>query len=231
MRPATTRDRQLRMPVTLRRPTHARRKPRELSPGGPGRHSDQMPPPPQDPAGRPTLVVVSGPAGSGKTTLAHRLAAAVPCPALCRDEIKEGMVASLPGFVPAPSDALTLRTYDLFFATIRLFLQHGVTHVAEAAFQHPAWVRGLEPLLPLADLRIIRCHVDPDVARQRALRRAREQPGRAAHDDATHFAVTQPFVPLSLAVPTFDLDTSEGFVTDLGPLLALVRSGGPAAQG
>ena len=40
----------------------------------------------------PTLVVVSGPPGSGKTTLAHKIAAAVGCPAICRDEIKEGMV-------------------------------------------------------------------------------------------------------------------------------------------
>jgi hypothetical protein len=33
--------------------------------------------------GTPTLIVVSGPAGSGNTTLAHELAVAVGCPALC----------------------------------------------------------------------------------------------------------------------------------------------------
>ena len=42
--------------------------------------------------GTPTLVVVSGPPRTGKTTLAHMIARAVPCPAVCRDEIKEGMV-------------------------------------------------------------------------------------------------------------------------------------------
>ena len=71
------------------------------------------------PAAHPTLMIVSGPAGSGKTTLAHRLAAMIGCPALCRDELKEGMAAANPGFVPGPSDPLTMQTYELFFAAIR----------------------------------------------------------------------------------------------------------------
>jgi len=50
----------------------------------------------------PTLVVVSGPPGTGKTTLAHKIAKAVGCPAVCRDEIKEGMMHAAPGFVTGP---------------------------------------------------------------------------------------------------------------------------------
>ena len=48
----------------------------------------------------PTLVVVSGPAGTGKTTLARTLAAAIGCPVVSRDEIKEGMVHASPGSCP-----------------------------------------------------------------------------------------------------------------------------------
>ena len=40
--------------------------------------------------------------GSGKTTLAHRLAGSVGCPAICRDEIKERMVHTTSGFVARP---------------------------------------------------------------------------------------------------------------------------------
>ena len=59
------------------------------------------------------MIVVSGPGGSGKMMLAHRLTAILGCPALCRDEIQEGMVASNPGFVPAITDPLTVRAYHL----------------------------------------------------------------------------------------------------------------------
>lgn len=168
----------------------------------------------------PTLVIVSGPAGSGKTTLAHRLAATIGCPALCRDEIKEGMVAATPAFVPGPSDPLTMRTYGLFFAAIRLFLEHGVTHVAEAAFQHANWARGLEPLRPFAMLRIVRCQVAPAIARVRAEQRGREQSTRMAHDDTGHFSAEPSFEPIRLDAPTLDVDTTNGYSPDLHAIAA-----------
>jgi predicted kinase len=173
----------------------------------------------------PILVIVSGPAGSGKTTLAHRLAGTIGCPALCRDEIKEGMVAATPGFVPGPSDPLTMRTYGVFFAAIRLFLEHGVTHIAEAAFQHANWARGLEPLRRLAELRILRCQVGAAIARARAEQRRREQHNRAAHDDVGHFSVDRSFEQIQLDAPTLDVDTADGYSPDLDAIAAFaIRS-------
>ena len=172
----------------------------------------------------PNLVIVSGPGGSGKTTLAHRLAGTIGCPALCRDEIKEGMVAATPDFIPGPSDALTVRTYGVFFAAIRLFLEHGVTHIAEAAFQHDNWVRGLEPLQPLAQLRIVRCHVEPAIARARANRRRVAQHSRAAHDDIGHFSVDRSFELIRIDAPALDVDTTSGYHPDLDAIADFVRT-------
>ena len=105
----------------------------------------------------PALIVVSGPMGSGKTTLAHLVAQAIGCPAICRDEIKEGMVAATSGFVPRTGDELTLRTLPVFFGVLELLLAGGVTTVAEAAFQDHVWRPRLEPLRGRAQIRIVHC--------------------------------------------------------------------------
>jgi predicted kinase len=131
----------------------------------------------------PTLVVVSGPAGAGKTTLAHRVARAVGCPAICRDEIKEGMAHASPGFVPAPGDELSVGTLPVFFAVLELLLRAGVTTVAEAAFQDHVWRPRLEPLSGLARLRIVHCMAGDEVAFGRVLRRRRDIQGRRVHAD------------------------------------------------
>lgn len=170
--------------------------------------------------GRPALILVTGPAGSGKTTLAYAVGAALGAPVVSRDAIKEGMVAAEPGFVPAPTDPLTLRTYGVFFANLDLLLRAEVTTVAEAAFQHRLWTDGLGLLDPLADLRLIRCQIGEDEARDRMRRRASTQSTRSAHADAEHLAAASPFTPLTLAVPTLDVDTSEGYRPELTTVVA-----------
>src|SRR2546430_2419569 len=131
-------------------------------------------------SGRPTLVVVSGPAGTGKTTLAHALARTLGCPAICRDEIKEGMMHATPGFVGGPGDELTRRTLPTFFGVLEVLLTAGVSTVAEAAFQDRLWRPGLVRLRGFAKLRIVQCVVDPRLGWARIrdrTRRAHADPG------------------------------------------------------
>jgi predicted kinase len=180
--------------------------------------------------GTPTLILVTGPAGSGKTTLAHALATAVGCPALCRDEIKEGMVASNPGFVPATSDPLTMRTYQVFVEVIALLLRAEVTLVAEAAFQHPLWVRSLEPVQDLAELRVVRCRVSDEVARRRQLDRMTSQATRAAHADAEHLTTALTFDAIHIDAPTLDVDTADGWRPELAQIAAFCLQQNPSVD-
>lgn len=174
---------------------------------------------------RPTLVVVSGPPGSGKTTLAHGIAAAIGCPAVCRDEIKEGMVHAYAGEHRAePGEELTVRTFEVFFAALRLLVESGVTVVAEAAFQDPAWRRGLEPIIGSADVRIVHCAVDPRTARNRVEAR----PARPAHADAEYLARPDDpfatFVPISIDAPSIVVETTDGYSPGLDDVVAFVRA-------
>ena len=150
-----------------------------------------------NPPRRARLILVCGPAGSGKTTLAYALAQQIGAPVISRDAIKEGMVAAHPGFVPTTDDPLTRRTYDVFFAVLDLLLEAEVTVVAEAAFGHRVWVQGLDRLDRSPDLRVVRCVVEESVARSRMERRMAEDHTRAAHADAEHLAASPGYVPLS----------------------------------
>jgi predicted kinase len=182
----------------------------------------------------PALVVVSGPAGSGKTTLAHAIARAPGCPAICRDEIKEGMTHTTPGFVAGPGDELTARTLPVFFAVLELLLKAGVTTVAEAAFQDKVWRPRLEPLRPLAQIRIVQCVTSADVAMERQLRRRQDNPLRRAHADpgpgdvAEHAQRWAAFDRVRLDVPSIDVDTTDGYRPGLGEIVAFAAASADA---
>ncbi|MCT9934891.1 ATP-binding protein [Planotetraspora sp. A-T 1434] len=183
----------------------------------------------------PTLVVVSGPPGSGKTTLAHEIARSLGCPAVCRDEIKEGMAHSTPGFEASTGDPLTQRTFTVFFEVLETLLRGGVTVVAEAAFQDKLWRPNLEPLAELAAIRVIRCTVDAAVAHERIVRRAADGPKRAAHADqdllkaiANGERPLESWVPISLDIPTLAVDTTDGYQPRIEEIVSF--AGRPAAS-
>jgi predicted kinase len=183
----------------------------------------------------PTLVVVSGPPGSGKTTLAHAIAQAVPCPAVCRDEIKEGMAhAQGPDFQGGHGDPLTRRTLPLFFEVLHVLVEAGVTVVAEAAFQDRLWKPELERLAEIAQLRIVRCNVDAGLSFERAARRGAASHARVrAHGDSTlgrgiadWEQAVESFEHISVSAPSIDVDTTDGYDPDLEEIVAFVNRAG-----
>lgn len=153
----------------------------------------------------PRLVLVTGPSGVGKTTLSHTLARKIGCPVISRDEIKEGMVLNTPGFESAPDDPLNLRTFEVFFGTLALLIDAGVTVVGEASFQDHVWRTGLARVA--AELRIIECSADPASVAARTAHRYETNPVHArAHvypDPRTQW--------VGLSMPKLVVDTTDGY--------------------
>lgn len=180
---------------------------------------------------RPTLAIVSGRPGSGKTTLARELAQAVSCPLISRDEINEGIFHTFDHDLKlASKDDVAKVAFDAFFKVIELLVASRVTLVAEAAFQDHRWRIGLEPLLAMADMRIIHCTIDPELAHQRIARRRFEQQGtpRAkrtttrAPDIEMRRASDHPFEPLSLPVTSLHVATTDSYDPGLDEIVAFI---------
>jgi predicted kinase len=197
--------------------------------GGP----DVQPGAPSGGAWRPTLVIVSGPPGSGKTTLACQLAQALGCPLLSRDEINEGIFHTFNhDLAIASKDSVAKLTFDVFFRTIELLLSSCVSIVAEAAFQDYRWRLGLEQLEAVADMKIIHCEIDPELARQRLLRRRLKGPdtpgmrrsARARRVSGLDRPTAGGFQALSLPVPALRVTTTDGYEPGLDEIVEFVRA-------
>jgi predicted kinase len=174
---------------------------------------------PASPPSLALLVVVTGRPGSGKTTLAHALARAIRCPAICRDEIKEGFVATT-GHAGEGGDEIARQVYQVFFETIELLLRRQITLVAEAAFQHKVWAPKLEPLRDTARIRIVLCDIDPKLAQSRRHERGSADPDRKRfHPDVT---LPADYDPPHLDVPTLKVDTSDGYRPNLEAIRSFV---------
>lgn len=182
---------------------------------------------------KPTLAIVTGRPGSGKTTLARMLAKALSCPLLSRDEIYEGMLRTFADDLEPPSKShVTMAAFDLFFRVMGTLVSSDVTFVAEAAFQDERWRIGLEPIAPSADLKVIHCLVPAELAHQRVLTRRLERQGvsragRPGTDDRAtdgQRPAVSPFAALSLPVPTLRVATTAGYDPRLDEVIAFLTS-------
>ncbi len=180
---------------------------------------------------QPALIVVAGPPGAGKTTLAHALARAVRCPAVSRDEIKEGLVRTADDG-GEPGAELQRHATDAFFDALALLLGRGVTVVAEAAFQHKVWAPRLEPLRAIARVRVVLCELDAERAHARRVARGLGDPERAwFHPElAGRERPAGDYDPPRLEVPTLRVDTSDGYRPAFEAIVEFARGRLPASD-
>jgi predicted kinase len=180
---------------------------------------------------KPLLIVVTGSPASGKTTLAHILAAKIYCPVLSRDEFKEGYINTLRLAHNQLNSSVDLHIYDTFFEAINLLISKGISIVIEAAFQDKLWRPKLLDLSNKAEIKIVICKTNLDLIKARFTNRLSNNPNREKyHGDQSvnlskekFISLIENYKPVNIDAPTLQVDTTDNYKPAIEEIINFLR--------
>lgn len=151
-------------------------------------------------------MVLAGPPGSGKTTMAVPLASALGLPLVAKDTVKEALMDSLGVDSVDRSTELGRAAFAVLFALAGELLDVGTGLVLEAHFAHGRSEADLAPLAARGRAVVVHCWAPREVLAARA--RGRAGGRHAGHFDLARLDRPAEVDPPDLGVPCLRVDTS-----------------------
>jgi predicted kinase len=156
----------------------------------------------------PRLIVVTGPPGAGKTTIAAALQARFGFPLITKDALKETLGGALGVDDRARSQELGPAVFELLGLVVRELLGHGVSVIGEGNFtERSTLFAGLPPA------EVVQVHVtaEPETLRRRLHERETRHPvhyDREAADEVSARAAGGEWPALSIGGRLIEIDTT-----------------------
>lgn len=182
---------------------------------------------------KPQCIIITGRPGSGKATLAGKLARELWMPVISRDEIKEGYVNTFGvKHDELPPDSNGIAT-NLFFGIVGQYLTGNISVVVEAAFQHNVWEFRMPEIRAASRPIIVVCSIDAEIATKRYLQRGLADPRREYYhgdkrviDYRERGEISPPaeYVEPNFDLPTIRVSTDGNYVPSIDEIVRQIRT-------
>lgn len=182
---------------------------------------------------KPLLIIVNGLPGTGKTTLARRLAADVKLPVFSRDGIYETLYDALECRSNGLPSLLGSATFTLLYYITGSVLAAGQSAIVEGFFGRPeirtAEFLHLQHSYDFEPLQIL-CRADGRILLERFLVRLKAEERHASHQDMKWLEQNKERLlaghlpPLALGGQLVEIDTTTPHTFDYADLLQQVRA-------